>query len=352
MSTTIKKQPAKIVVILGPTASGKSDVTIKLAKKLALSKIEGFNGAEIISADSRQIYEGMDIGTGKIIRDKNPKSEIRNPKQIQNSKSQKIEAYYSSGIPHYLINIVNPQTEYNVSKFKKDADKIIKDIIKREKLPIICGGTGFWIKSIVDNVVFPKVGPDWKLRKKLSKKSIPELIQELKKLDARRVKEIDKNNKVRLIRAIEICKSLGKVPKISDQQAMNSDQYEFLQIGINISKEKLHERIKTRLDKRFKQGMVKEVKDLHVKDKVSWKKLEDFGLEYRWIAKYLQGKIKLPEMRAELYQDIKKYAKRQITWFHKDPKLSRQGGSCGANKRIKWMKNYREIEKEVKKFLH
>ena len=176
-------------------------------------------------------------------------------------------------------------------------------------------------------------------------------------MDPRRTKDIDRNNKVRLIRAIEICRSLGKVPKIN--QELGTRNYEFLQIGIDIPKEKLHKRIKIRLDKRFKQGMIKEVKDLHIKNKVSWKKLEVFGLEYGWIAKYLQEKIKLSEMKENLYKDSRKYAKRQMTWFRRDPKPSRQGGSYWASKRIKWLpvcrrgrKNYKEIEKEVKKFLH
>ena len=169
----------KIIVILGPTSSGKSEVAIALAQKL--------NG-EIISADSRQIYRGMDVGTGKIT-----KSEQKMAK-------------------HYGIDIVSPKTEYNSAKFKKYANKIIKDILARGKLPIICGGTGFWIKALVDNVVYPEVAPDWKLREKLGKKSTEELFKTLQKLDPQRAKNIDAKNPVRLIRAIEICKSIGKVP--------------------------------------------------------------------------------------------------------------------------------------------
>lgn len=324
MNNSIEKQPAKIVVILGPTASGKSDVAIKLAQK--------YNG-EIISADSRQIYKGMDIGTGKIIRD----FSVSNAK----FKNKRLIPYWSGGIPHYLIDITNPRTNYNVYNFKKDTEIIIENILLRRKLPIICGGTGFWIKSIVDDIIFPEVKPDKLLRNKLRNKPAEELFKTLRRLDPRRAKEIDKNNKVRLIRAIEICKAIGRVPTspstLSPYQKEGWDEVKFLQIGIDIPKEKLHKQIKARLDKRFKQGMVTEVKDLHIKNKVSWKKLESFGLEYRWIARYLQGKIKLPEMKEELYKDIKKYAKRQMTWFRKD-------------KRIKWLKSYKEIEKEVRKF--
>ncbi|MFZ2975477.1 MAG: tRNA (adenosine(37)-N6)-dimethylallyltransferase MiaA [Candidatus Moraniibacteriota bacterium] len=322
----------KIIVILGPTSSGKSEVAISLAQK--------FNG-EIISADSRQIYRGMDIGTGKIT-----KSEQKMAK-------------------HYGINIISPRTEYNSAKFKKYADKIIKDILARGKLPIICGGTGFWIKALVDNIVYPEVAPDWKLREKLNKKSTEELFKTLQKLDPQRAKNIDAKNPVRLIRAIEICKSIGKVPSaechpelVSGSQEMpkqvrHDNNYTFLQIGISIQKEKLNERIKIRLEKRFsagpprvdkrsprvEAGMISEVKKLHLKDKISWKRLESFGLGYSLIPKYLKGEIKSKEeLFEQIYLSEKNYAKRQMTWFSKD-------------KRIIWLPEYKDIEKEVRNFL-
>ncbi len=309
----------KIIVILGPTASGKSDVAIRLAKKL---------GGEVISAYSRQVYRGMNIGSGKIACD------FFVPKFKSKNKKSKFSVYYSSGIPHYMIDIVSPKTDYNVAKFKKMADKIIFNILNRGKIPIICGGTGFWIKAIVDNVKFPEVKPDWKLRQELANKSALQLFKELKKIDPERAEKIDKNNKVRLIRAIEIAKALGKVPSCNPQ----TTTYNFLQIGIKLPKEKLYQNIEKRLDTRFKQGMIKEVKNLHKKYKVSWKRLENFGLEYKWIALYLQKKLSKKAMQEKLLQAIKNYSKKQITWFKKD-------------KRIKWFNNYKEIEKEVKKYL-
>ena len=242
----VKANP-KIIVILGQTASGKSDLAIKLAKK--------YDG-EIISADSRQVYRGMDLGTGKLARDK--KQDTRNK-----------NLFISGGVKHYLIDISNPGTEYNVSNFKKDAEKIITDILQRGKLPIICGGIGFWISAIVDNKIFPEVKPNKKLRETLTKKSAEQLFLMLKKLDPERAKSIDQHNKVRLIRAIEICKELGKVPNSTSCSSPFKGEglggVNFLQIGIDVLKEKLHKNIKTRLEKRFKAGLIKEVENLHKK---------------------------------------------------------------------------------------
>ena len=291
----------KIIVILGPTSSGKSEIAIKLAQK--------FNG-EIISADSRQIYRGMDIGTGKVSK-----------------KEQKMAK-------HWMIDIASPRTDYNVAKFKKEANYAINYVIKKNKLPIICGGTGFWIKAIVDNVNFPEVKPDKELRKILDKKSAKELFKTLRKLDPERATDIDAKNKVRLIRAIEICKAIGKVPKIIIQ----NKRYDFLQIGINTPKEELHKKIKKRLKKRFEAGMIEEVKELR-RQKLSWKKIQSFGLGYYWIPLYLREKISRVDLFEKVLRSERDYAKRQITWFKKD-------------KRIIWLKKYKKIEKEVKSFLN
>jgi tRNA dimethylallyltransferase len=299
----INTQKSKIIVILGPTSSGKSSVSIKLARK--------FNG-EIISADSRQIYRKMDIGTGKV------------------TKEEQLLA------KHYLIDVVSPKTNFSAAQFKEKADKIIIDILKRKKLPIICGGTGFWIKSLVDDVTYPEVKPDWKLREKLGKKSTEKLFAILEKLDPLRAKNIDAKNPVRLIRAIEICRTLGCVPN-TKYQILNT-KYDFLQIGISLPKEKLHKNIEKRLRQRFAQGMIEEVERLHRAKKISWKKMESFGLGYLWIAKFLQKQLPKEELFSRVYFSEKDYAKRQMTWFQKD-------------KRIIWLDKYQEIEKEVKKFL-
>jgi len=189
------------------------------------------------------------------------------------------------------------------------------------------------VQAVVDGLVFPKVKPDWKLRKKLEQKSTKELYEYLKKLDPERAKTIEKDNKRRLIRAIEIVLKTGKpVPKLKKQKL-----FDVLMIGIKRDKKELKERIRKRLLKRLKQGMIEEVKKLK-ESGLSWKRLEEFGLEYCWIARYLQGKIDYQEMIKKLQKDIEDFAKGQMTWFKKD-------------KRIRWIRNYKEAEKLVKEFL-
>ncbi|MBU2028351.1 tRNA (adenosine(37)-N6)-dimethylallyltransferase MiaA [Patescibacteria group bacterium] len=318
----------KIIVILGPTASGKSSIAIKLARK--------FNG-EIISADSRQIYRYANLTTGKVEPDQPGEIPQRFVLNKSYAGSPKYSALISQSIPHYLIDILSLNSYWSASQFQKKAQKIIADILQRQKLPIVCGGTGFWIKALVDNVVFPEVKPDWKLRARLNKFSAQKLFSILKKLDARRAANIDAQNKVRLIRAIEICKKLGSVPKTMEHGTWNME-HKFLQIGISISKKDLYKNIKKRLKKRLQQRMIKEVENLHQKHNISWKRLEDLGLEFRWIARFLQYKISREEMKAKLYFDIIHYAKRQMTWFKKDS-------------RIKWLENHSQIEKLARNFL-
>ena len=272
----------KILVILGPTATGKSDLAVDLALK--------FNG-EIISADSRQVYKGMDLGTGKI------------------TKNEML------GVPHYMLDIVNPKTVYNVAKYKARADKIIADIIKRGKLPIICGGTGFYIDSVVKNITLPDVPPNDKLREKLEKESIEKLLKLLNKLDPEISKTIDSKNKRKIIRAIEIAKVLGKVPPIKTES-----RYDAIQIGLIAPDQILKERIFKRLVKRIDIGMLKEGQRLH-KQGLSFKRMEALGLEYRYMARYLSGQITKEQMITELNSKIWQFARRQKTWFKRNKQI-------------------------------
>ncbi len=273
----------KVLVIVGPTATGKSDLAVRLAKK--------YKG-EIISADSRQVYSGLDIGTGKIT-----------------TKEMK-------GVPHYLLDVANPKKKFTVVEYVKLAEQAITHILNKKKLPIIVGGTGFYIEALVDGVVLPEVPPDEKLRKKLQKKTAAQLFGELKKLDPKRAKAMDPHNSRRLIRAIEIALSLTIVPPIRKTR-----RYSPIFIGLNLPKEELQKKIKNRLEKRIKAGMIEEAKHLH-KNGLSWKRMNELGLEYRYLALYLQKKISLEEMKEKLATEIWHYSKRQMTWFIRDPRIA------------------------------
>lgn len=275
----------KIIVIVGPTASGKSDLAVKIAKE---------KNGEVISADSRQVYKGLDIGSGKIT-----KREMR-------------------GVPHFLLDVANPKKVFTVADFKKLGQKAIDDILSRGKTPIIVGGTGFYIDALVYDMDIPEVPPNKILREKLEKKSLEQLFTQLQKLDPERADEIDSKNKVRLVRAIEIVKALGKVPKTKKKK-----QFDVEWIGIDWPDEILKERIHTRLLKRICGGMIKEAENLHAQG-LSYKRMESLGLEYRYMARFLKGEISREEMIAELEIKIRQYAKRQRTWFKR-------------NKDIKWV---------------
>lgn len=278
----MKTHKPKILVVLGPTATGKSDFAVKLAKK--------YHG-EIISADSRQVYKGMDLGTGKITK-----------KEM-------------CGVPHHLLDVVKPNTHFSVAKYKKLAEKAIEKIRAKNKLPIICGGTGFYIDAVVHNIILPDVPPNLNLRKKLEKETAETLFTRLKKLDPARAKTIDKQNRVRLIRAIEIAINLGSVPKIK-----SGEPYQSLTIGLDYPDLALRERISTRLKRRLEAGMMAEVKRLH-QSGVSYRRLEKFGLEYRNCALILQNKISRQQLIQNLEREIWQYVKRQRTWFYRNPKV-------------------------------
>jgi len=261
----------KVIVILGQTATGKSALAVKIAKK-----IDG----EIISADSRQVYKGLDIGTGKVTK-----------KEMQ-------------GVPHYLLDVASPKSKFTVAEYKTLAEEKIKEIMSRGKTPIICGGTGFYIDAITKGVVFPEVPPNIKLRKELSLLDARQLLIILKKLDSNRAKNIDAKNKVRLIRAIEIAKALGKVPKITQATPV----YKFVKIGLYLPEDKLKKKVEQRVKKMFKDGLFKEIKNLK-KSGVSNKRLKEFGFEY------------FEPTEEKVITETIKYAKRQMTWFKRDKEI-------------------------------
>ena len=303
LPTMQQTEKPKIIVIVGPNASGKSGLAIDLAKKF---------GGEIISADSRQVYRGLNIGTGKVSR-----REMK-------------------GIPHHLLNVANPRRVYTADKYKKDAERAVQNIIQKGKIPIIAGGTGFYIDALLGAVTLPKVPPDQALRKQLEKKSTSQLFKKLQKLDPRRAKAIDSKNKRRLIRAIEIVKAIGKIPKLKK----GLSKYEVLYVGIATTEKQLKKNISVRLFARMRAGMIAEARGLHDRG-LSWKRMEELGLEYRYLAQFLQKKITKEELHQKIETGNWKYAKRQKTWFRR-------------NKHIKWftLKETKKIEYTVAQFLN
>ena len=292
----------KILVILGPTATGKSELAVTLAKK--------YKG-EVISADSRQVYKGLDLGSGKITKNE------------------------MGGIAHHLLDVANPKEKFGPDRFKQLCEASIALILSKGKVPILAGGTGYYIQSIVNNMVYPPVPPDIKLRKQLERKTPAELYEILKKADKKRSSTIDKYNKVRLIRAIEIARSMGSVPDL----ITIPPKYAILEIGIDIDDEELKRRISTRLNERLKKGMIGEVSSLRASG-LTWKRLETLGIEYKNISLFLRKKISRDEMKRGIEKETWHYVKRQRTWFKRD-------------KKIKWFhpNELTQICGEIQKFL-
>jgi tRNA dimethylallyltransferase len=266
----------KLLIILGPTASGKSDLAIKIAKL--------FDG-EIVSADSRQVYKEMNIGTAKPLKDK---------------------------IPYYLLNIIEPNKHFSAAEYKTFAYKAIKDIQDRNKLPILCGGTGLYISSVIENWQFPKTPPQEELRKELEKKSIKQLFEIYQELDTEGSQSIDKKNKRRLIRAIEVCKANNK--PFWQQRKIGNPLFDTLIVGIKLPKEELKERITKRIKKMIKMGLETEVKSLL--KKYGWiPSLQAIG--YQEWKEYFNNKINKKEVQNLIELHTVQYSKRQMTWFKK-----------------------------------
>lgn len=278
----------KILAIVGPTASGKTSLSIELARR--------FNG-EIVSADSRQVYRGMDIGTGKVT-----KREMR-------------------GVPHHLLDVASPQRTFTAARYQDLGTRAIKNILRNGKLPIVVGGTGFYIDSLLYGYNLPKVLPNMKLRHALEGRPAESLFKELKKRDPRRAKTIDRHNKRRLVRALEIVIQTKRPVPSREETIAKKSAYDVIKIGLALNEKDLKKNISRRLTKRLRQGMIKEVERLHDKEGLSWKRLDSFGLEYRYISRYLQGIITRQQMIAAINKETWQYAKRQMTWFKKDKEI-------------------------------
>ncbi len=306
-----KAKTCKIVVIVGPTASGKTAFAIRLAKKL---------DGEVISADSRQVYRGMDIGTAK-------------PKLVRKSG-----ALFSESIRHHLMDICDINQPFTAKDFKTLAERAIRDISKRNKLPMVVGGTGLYIKALVENLNLTATPPNAGLRRKLEselkKYGPPRLYSKLVKLDPEAAYIVDSKNPRRVIRALEI--ALASKKPLAEVRSSGQSPFDILEIGINRPREELKRKIEKRVIEMIKTGLIAEAKKLVA---AYPQKPEPFSaIGYREIIDYLENKIPLDEAVRQIQSSTWRYAKKQIAWFKKDP-------------RVIWVSSQKQAKALVKNFL-
>ena len=278
----------KVIVICGPTASGKTTLSIQLAQKI--------NG-EIISSDSMQIYKDMNIGTAK-------------PDQQE-----------MQGIKHYLLDFVSPDERYSVADYKKDAENAIEDILQKGKVPIIVGGTGLYVDSLIYGIEYPNIEFDENYRKELErrveKEGLEKLYEKAKKIDPQAMKKISRNDQKRILRVLEIYNATGKTKTEQEiESRKNEVKYDYRVFAINMDREKLYDRINKRVDVMIQKGLIEEVENL-------LKKYNEFptamqGLGYKEVVEYIQGKVLKEDMIENIKRESRRYAKRQITWFKKN----------------------------------
>lgn len=278
----------KVIVICGPTASGKTALSIQLAQKI--------NG-EIISSDSMQIYKNMNIGTAKT-----DKQEMQ-------------------GIKHYLLDFVEPNQRYSVADYKKDAENAIEDILQKGKVPIIVGGTGLYVDSLIYGIEYPNIEFDENYRKKLEKRAekegLEKLYEEARKIDPQAMEKISRNDQKRILRVLEIYNATGKTKTEQEiESRKNEVKYDYRVFAINMDREKLYDRINKRVDIMIQKGLIEEVENL-------LKKYNEFptamqGLGYKEVVEYIQGKVLKEDMIENIKRESRRYAKRQITWFKKN----------------------------------
>ena len=277
----------KVIVLCGPTASGKTALSIELAKKI--------NG-EIISSDSMQIYKDMNIGTAK------PTVEEMD------------------GIPHYLLDFVSPDTRYSVAEFQKDATEKIEEILKKGKTPIIVGGTGLYVDSLIYGIEYQDIKLDEQYRNQLEniaeQEGLDKLYEEAKKIDLEAMQKISRNDKKRIIRVLEIYKATGKTKTQQELESRQEVKYDYKVFAINMEREKLYDRINRRVDIMIDQGLIEEVENLVKKYKEFPTAMQ--GLGYKEVVEYIENKVTKEEMIEKIKMETRRYAKRQITWFKKN----------------------------------
>lgn len=307
-----KNDKPKLIVIVGPTACGKTNWSLRLAKKI--------NG-EIISADSRQIYTKMNIGTAK------------EPGEWRWNGFRR--TYFVDDVPHHMIDFLDPGKNFTAAHFRDKAVKYAKLSYKNKRQPIVVGGTGLYISSLTDNLQIPRIAPNKKLRASLDEKSIDELFELLKNIDPESAKKIDKNNKRRVIRALEVSILSGE--PFSRQQLRGESLFEVLKIGIEVERAELYSRIHARVDSMIEKGLLDEVKKLLHK-RYHWDLPSMSSIGYRQFKEYFDGEQTLEQVVFWIKKETKNYAKRQLTWFRRD-------------KEIKWVDSYDKAEKIIEDFL-
>ena len=298
------KKP-KVIVICGPTASGKTKLSIELAKT-----IDG----EIVSCDSMQIYKDMNIGTAKVTKEE------------------------AQGVKHYLVDFISPDQRYSVANYKKDATNAIEEILKKGKVPIVVGGTGLYVDSLIYNIDYAEIETDLEYRKKLEKiantEGLDKLYEMAKKIDEKATLAISCNDKKRIIRILEIYHSTGKTKTEQEiESRKNEIPYNYIVFAINMDREKLYDRINRRVNIMLEEGLIEEVELL-------LKKYKEFptamqGLGYKEVIEYINGHITKEEMIEKIKGETRKYAKRQLTWFRK-------------NKQTIWLNGLDDIQNNLK----
>ncbi len=294
----------KVIVICGPTASGKTKLSIELAKK-----IQG----EIVSADSMQIYQEMNIGTAK------PTIEER------------------QGIEHYLLDFVSPEDRYSVADYKKDAKKAIKEIIKKGKTPIIVGGTGLYIDSLIYEIEYPNIEWDENYRKELEqrveKEGLDKLYEEAKQIDSTAIQKISPNDEKRILRILEIYHATGRTKTEQEiESRKNPISYDYKVYALKWDRDVLYERINKRVDLMIEQGLITEVEEILQRHKKFPTAMQ--GLGYKEVVTYLKGEMTKEEMIEKLKMETRRYAKRQMTWFRK-------------NKQTIWLDGQAKVEDNI-----
>lgn len=291
----------KILVVLGPTATGKTELALRLAKK--------FNG-ELIACDSRQVYSGLDIGTGKL---PGYEAEIIKGKGF----------WEINGIKVWMYDVVSLREQYTVADYVKDAERIVEDILKRKKIPIVVGGTGFYLKALLEGLPNLEISVDRKLRGELAKLSLMELQDKLKKLSLPRwenLNESDQKNPRRLLRSIELATMNPYIITQNQRTKKGNGKYNVLKIGLTAPRMIIYQKIDHRVLDWIKYGIVEEVKNFLLKG-IPKRRINELGLEYAVVLEYLDGVVSFDEMVGKIQNKVRQYSKRQVTWFKKEKNI-------------------------------